>query len=397
MAVYPFYDWHDIDDANIGCHNIIVSECDWSHVYMDPCVLMQECMATLPAQLTSDCVVAFLNNLDSQNVWDFLRIDSSFCIEAVPLNLIQSDRLVSVDNTDIPGELQTKIVWCWDITVTPIGPPLARQLEICYTGPRTFPDLLDVPSNVYDVCNPEGTNAFLWKYLMVNDTHNWVKSVCTYKPIGVMYLTNDITITGSVWDRWPPSTPGDPIWKNKTVHFFLWNTTNYTWDNWLTTDVTAMNVIGWLPTVRVGQTDRSWLWRLWLKWNLRVNTGVQAIRLYIVSNNLKLHWCIDCKFWASDEPFAPLVFTDQDDIIAGTEAYFNLWWDTIVQANEWDTFAIAVVISTWAGTNQEPIVKIFSSGLSWWTYDNPMWNMWERSWVSIWMEFIRDKPFDTNF
>ena len=79
---------------------------------MDPCDLMNSCLDTIPVQLTSNCVVDFFNNLGTQNVGDFLRIDSSHCIEAVPLNLIQSDRLVAVDATDTPGELEIKLTGC---------------------------------------------------------------------------------------------------------------------------------------------------------------------------------------------------------------------------------------------------------------------------------------------
>lgn len=383
MALYNFYHDYDIRDDNIWCGQIIVSECDWTHVYRNPCDVFSDCLDNLPQQLTSDCVVDFLNSLDTQQVWDFLRIDSSHCLEAVPLNLVQSDRLVAVDDGDTPGELEDKIVWCDDISITKIWPAGARQMQICFNWPRTFPALNDVPDNIYNSCSDESTNAFLWKYLKVNNTHNWVTWDCTYKYLWSLYLSWNVNIDSSIM---PP---------NEIKTFLLGSLTNRAIDQGMYMSATSSGAhVVWWPTVWVIRIPVSWIWRVSLKGNVQVNPWVQSIRMFVVATEHEVHGCVDCKFGAGNNPLQPMVWKYDKPLNEQSDTYVNMWGDTMVYINEWTYLTLWVKIDSNAGTTINPLVTIWASWITWWSLDDPDWMMNNRSGTSLQVEFIRSENFD---
>jgi hypothetical protein len=59
--LYNFYNGYDIDDSAIGCGRIIQVDCDGLHTYVNPCDLINACVAQLPEQLTKQCIVDFFN------------------------------------------------------------------------------------------------------------------------------------------------------------------------------------------------------------------------------------------------------------------------------------------------------------------------------------------------
>jgi len=378
--LYPLYNWYNIKDDNIGCGKVITVECDWVHVYSDICTLMQNCLWTLSWQLTSNCVVDFLNTLGSYTPWHYLRISWSNCLEAVPLSFTNTDRLVAVDWTDTPWYLETKIVWCWDISVNKIWSWTNKQIEICYDGPESFTDLNDVTAWIYTVCADNWSNSYIWKTLRVNTTTQRIFGECDYKPIWAMYLS---------WNVVADVSP------NQIQHYNLWWTSIYRCDNWMSSTTTnTLPNIWWAVYTLVAPI--AWLYRISMKWTCRVNWWIQAIRLYVASTQAGLTWCVDSKFWSSDSPKQPLVFRYNKPITEDTFAYFDLWWDNIVYANAWTKFYLRFVIDSNAGTDINPIVTFFAWWLSWWSYNDPDWTYWKIAWVWMHLEFLRTKNFDNN-
>ena len=62
--IFPFYNndkkAYTIDDANIGCNRVIVSDCNNWHKYASLCELIADCPSV--KQLTRDCVIDALKN-----------------------------------------------------------------------------------------------------------------------------------------------------------------------------------------------------------------------------------------------------------------------------------------------------------------------------------------------
>ena len=104
--LYDFYNGYQIDDSAMDCGSIIQVDCDGLHSYVNPCDLIEACLLTIPQQLTKQCIVDFFNTtIDTTPVGYFLRINSSHCLEAVPLVINDHDELVGCSATDTPGYL----------------------------------------------------------------------------------------------------------------------------------------------------------------------------------------------------------------------------------------------------------------------------------------------------
>jgi hypothetical protein len=56
-----FYGSYYIDTSTMGCGQIIAVDCDNLHYYVNPCDLINDCIAQLPQQLTKQCIVDFFN------------------------------------------------------------------------------------------------------------------------------------------------------------------------------------------------------------------------------------------------------------------------------------------------------------------------------------------------
>lgn len=143
--IHNFYNWYNIDDSDIGCDKVIVSQCDvpWSwmpnHVYKSICELIADCPAI--HQIRNECIVDFFNT-DWSKVYDttvqkFLKLKSNWCLERAPVVCPCTDESVrATDDDPNPGALIHKIVWnknwpyeiiispesSWTLVATPYWP-----------------------------------------------------------------------------------------------------------------------------------------------------------------------------------------------------------------------------------------------------------------------------------
>lgn len=120
---YDFYNWYNIDDSNIGCDMVIVSQCpeSWSdmpnHVYKSICELIADCPAI--RQLEKDCVVDFFNDDWSRQynpkVPKYLKLNSSWCIERAPVDCpCEDEKVKAMACDDEPWYLIDKLTWWQD-------------------------------------------------------------------------------------------------------------------------------------------------------------------------------------------------------------------------------------------------------------------------------------------
>lgn len=130
--IHNFYNWYNIDDSDIGCDKVIVSQCDvpWSwmpnHVYKSICELIADCPAI--HQIRNECIVDFFNT-DWSKVYDttvqkFLKLKSNWCLERAPVVCPCWDELVwATDKDPNPWYLEDKIVgsqnWPYEIKIYP--------------------------------------------------------------------------------------------------------------------------------------------------------------------------------------------------------------------------------------------------------------------------------------
>jgi len=390
MAIYDFYNWYTIDDNNINCWRIIVADCDGNHHYESICDLINLC-TTHSQQLESDCVVDFLNNLDQEQAWYFLRVDSSHCLEAVELTIPMETCVVKASNDDgTCWYLIEKIRPAWCINISLEWPASDRYLEISCTGPTNITDLWDVSGWIYWPCD-NATNAFIRKVMTVQTSNNTIQSECEYKWMWSLYLWWDIDITN------PELLPNQSV-----SHRLVWWLDKYEWDNWLTRSKSVGASVkirwGWAGNaVTSFKVPANWVYRIWIKGNIRVNPWVQALRLYVVSDNHNIHWCVDCKFGAGNNPLQPMTWNYNETLNEDSDTYVNMWWDTQVYLTEWTAIALWMAVDCAAWTWIQPKVTIFSSWLNGWTYENPVGLMNNRSWTSIQIEYIREKQFDVTF
>ena len=117
---YDFYNWYTIDDSDIGCDKVIISQCSesWSdmpnHVYKSICELIADCPAV--KQLQKDCVIDFFNkdwsSIYDWNVPKFIKLNSSWCLEWWTLECPCSDELVKASACDRHAwYLEEKLEW----------------------------------------------------------------------------------------------------------------------------------------------------------------------------------------------------------------------------------------------------------------------------------------------
>lgn len=117
---YDFYNWYNIDDSDIWCDKVIVSQCpeSWSdmpnHVYKSICELIADCPAI--RQLEKDCVVDFFNedwsNQYNPKVPKYLKLNSSWCLEWSPVDCPCEDEKVKAMACDNEAwYLIDKLIW----------------------------------------------------------------------------------------------------------------------------------------------------------------------------------------------------------------------------------------------------------------------------------------------
>lgn len=400
----PFYGEYTIDTWTMGCDTVIVSECSWNHRYANICDLVSACLPPSWCSLP-DCVVNFLNTLDTQQTGYYLSISPSKCLQAVPAPVSDTDYRVSVDSIDTPGYLVDKIKSCGNITITPAGPAGARYLELCAVNTWTFLWLTDIPDNIYAGCvSLESSNSFIASHIVVNQTHDGLTTYCETKPMGRLFLSGDVQIekTGLAnlawWTR-----------QDKQIHWFIGNLGIARYDtgcflNYPTVS-SSLKPVDWSPTVPSLRVSQSGVRRFSFKGNAKINMWVQAFRIYIASNLPKLHGCVDSKFWAGPNPKVPMVFSYNLKATNTGEpvvSHFNFGWETEMYisdsdiTNSWGNVIVSLAFAcdTAAWTWEDPEVTLFSAGLSWGTYNAPAGNMQNFSWLSIGIEFIRKKDYD---
>ena len=101
--VETFYNGYDIDDSAIDCGKVIAVDCNNLHYYTNLCDLIENCVTTLPHDITKQCIRDFFNvTIDTLPPGYFLRIDAQHCLEAVDITtLLQcSDKYVKTNAND---------------------------------------------------------------------------------------------------------------------------------------------------------------------------------------------------------------------------------------------------------------------------------------------------------
>lgn len=261
-----FYNGYQIDDSQIGCGKIIAVDCDNLHYYVNPCDLIEACVAQLPSQLSKQCIVDFFNTtIDTIPAGYVLRVNGSHCLEAVPLSINDTDELVGISATDTPGYLWNKIVWCSnggrDITVTPIGPMGNQQLRICIDPPAHVKEFPGDP-----ICD--------WAYLRGNDDGTLYRDCGwggndSYR--AVRYTTSDIT----------------PLLSTNIYKSYFFTNSLDRWGQQLSTagnmDVFEGNPdMDWTGSYEwMIRVPKNWMYEIRMKGEAVINNWVSRVRLFL--------------------------------------------------------------------------------------------------------------------
>lgn len=138
MAVQHFYWSYDIDDSAIKCNSVIVADCDGTHRYKTVCDLMSECLP--PQQLTNECIVDFLNSDLTNRNWQFVKVNSQWCLTTWDINCPCDDRKVAATSWDTsPDTLDKKLIgWCnWPYCIT-VSTPNSRTVQVLPSWPSNW-------------------------------------------------------------------------------------------------------------------------------------------------------------------------------------------------------------------------------------------------------------------
>lgn len=144
---------YTIDDADYWCERVIIWTCDWSHRYATICELIENCPAV--KQLTRNCIITFLNDLEHQSKASglnpeerFLRVGIDWCLEIASPCICNEDKYVIATEWDPdPGPLDTKVKgscsydWLYCIDIEEAWPQLLVWRPSGPNGPFINPDM----------------------------------------------------------------------------------------------------------------------------------------------------------------------------------------------------------------------------------------------------------------
>ena len=281
-----FYGSYQIDTSNIWCWRIIQVDCDGLHSYVNPCDLIEACVANLPQQLTKQCVVDFFNTtIDTIPAGYVLRVNGSHCLEAVPLVINDTDKFVGVNATDTPGYLWAKCVWStnlwWQIAITTIWAMGSQQLQW-----QIIPPLMPTIT----VPNCEG--AFLRAHSDGSTYRDCGDGDSGYR--AVRYSSGDLM----------------PDLVTNMYQSFLFTNSANRWGTALTY-TPSMDVFKWNPGMNWAgiydsmiRIQKKGMYEIRMKGEAVLNNGVSRIRLFVcVPRATNPRILIDSKYWA-EEVFA---------------------------------------------------------------------------------------------
>ena len=245
---YDFYNWYTIDDSDIGCDKVIVSQCpeSWSdmpnHVYKSICELIADCPAI--KQLQKDCVVDFFNkdwsNQYDWNVPKFIKLNSSWCLEWWTLECPCSDELVKASACDRHAwyleeklEWWTSDNWLYSIDVNTVS---CDKIEITPDWPdNTFIRSRWVPEDWSWTIKYKNGNIYYEEDLDTDTTSNISYARWYHNGWWAVVPTNTWS---TIW--WVNNWETSPAWQ----YHFLWTSTlkwtkdivRWTWHHlfWLT-------------------------------------------------------------------------------------------------------------------------------------------------------------------
>ena len=184
--IKSFYDNYTIDDADMDCNRVIISTCEWEHRYATICELIENCPAI--KQLTRNCIITFLNDLEHQSKASglnpeerFLRVGIDWCLEIASPCICNEDKYVIATEWDTdPGPLDTKVKgscsydWLYCIDIEEAGPQLLVWRPSGPNGPFINPDMPDCDDSyvkmkreknewkVYYECEPDNKPQFAY-------------------------------------------------------------------------------------------------------------------------------------------------------------------------------------------------------------------------------------------
>ena len=285
MAIYDFYNGYNIDDSDIWCDKVIVSQCSeaWSdmpnHVYKSICELIADCPAI--HQLQKDCVVDFLN-ADRSNVYDwnvpkFLKLNSSWCLEWWTLECPCSDELVKASACDTHAwyleeklEWWTSEYWLYSIDVNTVS---CNKIEITPEWPNnTYIRAWDVPDSWSWDIRYKNWNIYYVEDLDTDTTSNISYARWYHKWWSCLVPTND---WWTVWwvNQW------QQVWGDQ--HYFPWSTLL----KW-TKDIVkwSWHHLFWLTRPWVYQINLNSCVRIWDDNNPDRESWVFAIRWWIITD-----------------------------------------------------------------------------------------------------------------
>ena len=298
MAIYDFYNGYNIDDSDIWCDKVIVSQCSgikgWmpDHVYKSICELIADCPAI--HQLQKDCVVDFFNedwsNQYNWNVPKFIKLNSSWCLEWWTLECPCTDELVKTSACDSHSwyleekiEWWTSSDWLYSIDVNTVS---CDKLEITPEWPNnTYIRAWDVPA------------TWSWDIRYKNGDIYYVEDLDTETTSNISYAR---------WYHWwwyalvPTSNWWTVWWVNNWES--AWADQAF---SWVSTLQWTKDIVRWTG-VHIFWLTRPWIYQICLNSCLKNNNEnwLYAIRWWIVldasgTTTQQYAWvvCWDVKYW----------------------------------------------------------------------------------------------------
>lgn len=323
--IFPFYNndkkAYTIDDANIGCNRVIVSDCNNWHKYASLCELIADCPSV--KQLTRDCVITALNDLNhinwtnslDQSKW-FLRVTSDGCLEvADPKTNWDQDKYVVVSEDDNnPWPLDTKVKWScsydglYCIDIEEAWPQLLVWRPSGPNGPFMNPSL-----PIWE-CDADD-----WNWYIVRMQKDWDEWKVWYS---CPEISEESHYCKCIYTWWASATPwiiwdSDPnARKWRTVRYFLphnacrnkpqdsnavsWSDSYIAWD-WNIRWTTAFAAPKSYWVVRI---IKPWVYIISYSTYIRFNQTLHSIRawLYVPNSNGTLTELNDIKYQCWEYP-----------------------------------------------------------------------------------------------
>ena len=390
--IFPFYSndkkAYTINDANIGCNRVIVSDCDGWHKYASLCELIADCPSV--KQLTKDCVIDFLNDMNNSSYNPsniepekrFIRVWIDWCLEiADPCICNNEDKYVVVSKDDNqPWPLDTKVKWScsydglYCIDIEEAWPQLLVWRPSGPNWPFLNPSL---PSGICDADD--------WKWYIVRlrkDSDSWkVDYSCPEVDEYPQYCKCIYTgwKSATPWIIWS-SDPNSRQWR--TVRYFLphanctnkpqdsydvaWSDSYILWDwNIKWTEAFARPNSYWV--VRI---VNPWIYIISYSTYIRCNQTLHSIRawLYVQNSNWVLQELNDIKYqcweypglstlpsWLVSVDYPPLNRMFPDAYDKSTWAHYaNTWWTL---DNTWLPFSRTYILDVIKSTEIYMAIK----------------------------------------